>query len=90
MCRRTWQKLPRVCFQVKHKSGGEIERLKVKEGEWSYSRRLHEDLVAKSWGIDLERWGALEDDTKAEMLAVYEVENKMRAYDQLLEERKRK
>lgn len=46
-----------------------------------YSTRLHEDLVAKSWGIDLETWYQMDEDIRAEHIAVYEVENEMRAYD---------
>jgi len=46
--------------------------------------------VAKSWGIDLERWYGMSEDWRAEQIAVYELENEMRAYDEQEANRKNK
>jgi DNA-directed RNA polymerase delta subunit len=51
---------------------------------------LHEDLVAKSWGINLRDWYELDEEIRAEQIAVYEVENQMQAYDQQEADRKAK
>jgi hypothetical protein len=51
---------------------------------------LHEDLVAKSWGIDLGSWYNMDEDLRAEHIAVYELENEMRAYDEQENERKQR
>jgi hypothetical protein len=47
-------------------------------------------LVAKEWGIDLERWYEIGNEERAEMIAVYELKNMMAAYDQEEAERKSK
>ncbi len=82
------------CFGIRRKgataAGVALESLTITGGKWQYSRRLHEDFAAKFWGIDLERWYKLDEDTRAEHIAVYEVENEMRAYDEQDAERKRK
>lgn len=64
-----------------------IDKLTIKKGNWIYDRRLHENLVAKSWGVDLERWYNMDEDVRAEHVAVYELENEMRAYDEQEQER---
>ena len=81
------------CFAVRRKgassTGASLEDLTIEGGKWQYTRRLHEDFAAKFWGIDLERWYTLDEDIRAEHIAVYEIENEMRAYDEQDAERKR-
>jgi len=48
---------------------------------------FHECLVAKAWGIDLERWDSLKQEAKARMIATYNSENRMRAYEDSLQEK---
>jgi hypothetical protein len=47
-------------------------------------------LAAKYWGIDLERWYQISEEYRAEQIAVYELENEMRAYEEQEAERKNK
>ena len=70
--------------------GVTLESLTIEGGKWQYTRRLHEGFAAKFWGIDLDRWYKLDEDIRAEQIAIYEVENEMRAYDEQDAERKRK
>lgn len=83
-----------IYFAVRRKVGGgktlSIDDLTIESGAWQYSRRLHEDLAAKSWGIDLESWYKMPQDIRAEHIAVYELEAQMHAYDNQVAEREMK
>lgn len=70
--------------------GIKLDDLHIESGKWQYSRRLHEDFVAKSWGISLRDWYEMDEEIRAEHIAVYEVENQMQAYDQQEADRKSK
>lgn len=90
---RTLLRRREPCFAVTRKgqeSETPIDNLHIEGGKWQYTRRFHEDLAAKFWGIDLERWYGMSEDYRAEHVAVYELENEMRAYEEQESERKSK
>lgn len=74
-------------FAVRRISGKRqipLAELKTDSGNWVYSSHFHECLVAKSWNVDLDRWDNLSREAKAKMIATYNAENKIRAYEDKL------
>ena len=77
-------------FAIRRKTGSReipLKSLQIRSGNWAYSTLFHECLVAKAWGVDLERWDNLKQEAKARMIATYNAENKMRAYEDSLQEK---
>jgi hypothetical protein len=68
----------------------ELENLRIKSGHWEYTAVLHKNLAAQWWGLDLDQWDELSQDAKAQMLATYEVNNEMSAYDRQKSEKRMK
>lgn len=57
-----------------------------KKGNWFYSNRYAELKVAKWWGITPSQWDSEIEESKAEMIALYNTENKIVTYERHIQE----
>lgn len=84
----------RVLFQVTLKRN-EKEYIPIKDvtdwdkrsSHWLFTKRFYELRVARYWYLTPGQWDKKEEEEKSEMIASYNLENKMADYDSLLREK---
>ena len=91
-------KQPKPHFQVHYKKSeqelipvNDVLNWETRNSKWLFSKRFNELRVAKHWGLTVDKWDAIADEeAKAEMIAHYNIENKIASYEMYLREREQK
>jgi hypothetical protein len=60
-----------------------------KKSNWLFSKRFYDLRVARYWNCSPDEWDTKDEETQAEMIALFNVENKIQAYEQHLRDIKR-